>query len=200
VNCPSSGGKTRRKSLLDQIRAEIPEAAKDIRLNLGSLLVSPDASSPLSPVQRWGVAAAVAIAARNPRLCTAVLADAREVAGEAAVEDAIAAAALMGMNNVYYRFRHMIGNASYSHKPARLRMTRLARPATSRADFELMCLAVSAVNGCETCLRAHERVVLEGGLTVDHVHDAVRIAASLAAAAVALEAGSAAAGQGIRPT
>jgi lipoyl-dependent peroxiredoxin subunit D len=176
--------------MLDQIRAEIPEPAKDIRLNLGSLLVSPEMSSPLSPVQRWGVAAAAAIAARNPRLAAAVLADAREVAGEAAVDDAIAAAALMGMNNVYYRFRHMIGNPSYSDKPARLRMTRLARPATSKVDFELMCLAVSAVNACETCMKAHERVVLESGLTEEHVHDAVRIAASLAAAAVALEAGA----------
>jgi alkyl hydroperoxide reductase subunit D len=92
----------------------------------------------------------------------------------------------MAMNNVYYRFRHLSGKAAYSEKPARLRMTRLAKPVTSKADFELMCLAVSAVNGCETCLQAHERVVLEGGLTDEHVHDAVRIAATMHAASVSL--------------
>jgi alkyl hydroperoxide reductase subunit D len=100
--------------------------------------------------------------------------------------DTLAAATLMAMNNVYYRFRHLSGKASYAAKPARLRMTRLAKPATTKADFELICLAVSAVNACETCIQAHERVVLEGGLTEEHVHDAVRIAATVHAAAVSL--------------
>jgi alkyl hydroperoxide reductase subunit D len=94
----------------------------------------------------------------------------------------------MAMNNVYYRFRHMVGKPEYAKKPARLRMNRLARPATSRVDFELLCLAVSAIHGCESCVRAHEVAVLEGGLSEDHVNDAVRIAATVHAAAVALEA------------
>ena len=106
------------------------------------------------------------------------------------VEDALAAASLMAMNNVYYRFRHLAGKPSYSEKPARLRMNRIAKPATPRADFELVCLAVSAVNGCEACIQAHEKAVLEGGLTEDHVHDAVRIAAVVRAAATALDAAS----------
>ena len=69
-------------------------------------------------------------------------------------------------------------------------MNRLAYPATTRADFELLCLAVSAINGCETCIRAHERAVTVAELTPDQVHDAVRIAATVQAAAVALEAGT----------
>jgi alkyl hydroperoxide reductase subunit D len=105
----------------------------------------------------------------------------------AVVEDAFAAASLMAMNNVYYRFRHFAPK-DYALKPARLRMQRLARPATNKADFELVSLAVSAVHGCETCVRSHEQVVVEGGLTDDHVHDAVRIAAVIHAAAVTLEA------------
>ena len=80
------------------------------------------------------------------------------------------------MNNVYYRFRHMVGKPSYGEMRAGLRMNRLAQPATNRADFELYALAVRAINGCEMCVRAHE-----------HVNDAVRIAATLYAAAVALE-------------
>ena len=99
----------------------------------------------------------------------------------------------MGMNNVFYRFRHMIGKEVYGTKPARLRMNRLVKTAGSRTDFELYCLAVSAINGCGTCVIAHEKTVLEGGLTEDQVHDAVRIAATVHGAAVALEAADTAA-------
>lgn len=170
---------------IDTIRNEIPEAARDIKLNLQAVLEG----GSLSPAQRWGVAIASAIAARNPALRDAVIADGSAQVEDAVVEDARAAAALMAMNNVYYRFRHMIGKDVYAQKPVRLRMNRMVRPATNRTDFELFSLAVSAINGCESCLRGHEKVVLEGGLTDEQVHDAVRIAATIHAAAVALEAG-----------
>ncbi len=173
---------------LDAIRDAIPEPARDIRLNLQAVL-QPGA---LTPAQRWGVALSAAVAARNAPLRDAILADAATEVDGAVVEDALAAAALMGMNNVYYRFRHMIGKPSYAEKPARLRMNRLVTPATSKVDFELFSLAVSAVNGCEACLRAHEQVVTAAGLSEDAVHDAVRIAAVVHGAAVALELGAAA--------
>ena len=133
------------------------------------------------------MAVAAAATARAPRLLEAVIADARSDAGEAVVEDGLAAAALMAMNNVYYRFRHMVGNPAYSQKPARLRMNRLGKPATSKADLELYALAVSAINNCEACVQAHEKAVLDGGLTEDHVHDAVRLAAVIYATGLALE-------------
>jgi alkyl hydroperoxide reductase subunit D len=169
---------------LETLRAALPEAARDIRLNLQSVLEQ----SALSETQRWGVAIASAIAARHAGLRDAVLADARRgQVPEATIEDAKAAAALMAMNNVYYRFRHLVGNASYLDKPARLRMNRMVKPAAGKTDFELYCLAVSAINGCGTCMESHEKVVIAGGLTEDHVHDAVRIAATLNAVAVSLE-------------
>ncbi|HEX7151541.1 MAG TPA: carboxymuconolactone decarboxylase family protein, partial [Thermoanaerobaculia bacterium] len=130
---------------------------------------------------------ACAIATKHTALRDAILSDARAEVGADVIDDALAAAALMAMNNVYYRFRHMVGKESYSQKPARLRMQRIAKPATNKADFELFCLAVSAINGCEMCIRSHEHVVLEGGLSEELVHDAVRIAAVVNAAAVALE-------------
>jgi alkyl hydroperoxide reductase subunit D len=170
---------------LEAVRQTLPEAAKDIRLNIQSVVLEGGA---LSTAQRWGVAAACAIASRNLALRDAIVEDAREHAGEAVVEDARAAAVLMAMNNVYYRFRHMIGKPVYSQKPARLRMQRIAQPATNKADFELLCLAVSAINGCEACVKAHEQAVIDGGLTEEHVHDAVRMAAVVHAAAVGLEA------------
>ena len=168
---------------LETLRSAIPDAAKDLRLNLGAVLQP----GTLSKEQVWGTAVACAIASRNPQLRQATLEDALTHASAEVVEDGKAAAALMGMNNVYYRFRHMVGREEYGQKPARLRMQRLAQVATNRTDFELFCLAVSAINGCESCIRSHERVVLEGGLNEDHVNDAIRIAATFHGAAVALE-------------
>ena len=173
---------------VEKLRDALPELAKDIRLNLQSVLEG----GTLAPAQRWGVAVASAAASRQPALRDAIVAEARAEAGAAVVEDGLAAAVLMAMNNVYYRFRHLIGKPAYGEKPARLRMNRLVRPATSKTDFELFSLAVSAINGCESCLRAHERVVIDGGLSEDQVHDAIRIAAVVHAAAVALELSGAA--------
>jgi len=172
---------------LDQIRDAIPEVAKDIRLNLQSVLQS----SQLEPDQRWGVAVATAAATRNVQLRDAVIEAARLEVSKAVVEDALGACAIMSMNNVYYRFRHLIGKPTYSERPARLRMNRLVKPATTKVNFELFSLAVSAINGCESCLRSHEAVVIQGGLTEDQVHDAVRIAATMSAAAMSLELGPA---------
>lgn len=169
---------------LESLRETIAEPMRDIRLNLQSVLAGGGA---LTPGQRWGVALASAAAARHSPLTQAVLVAARAEVGPEVVDDALAAAGLMAMNNVYYRFRHLIEKPSYTDMPARLRMTRIARPATNKADFELFCLAVSSINACEACLRAHEEAVLSAGLTENHVHDAVRIAATLHASALALE-------------
>lgn len=170
-------------SEIEKLRESMPDAAKDIKLNLQMVFQQ----SSLTPAQMWGTALASAIAARNEDLTAAVYRDLQGKVEAAVIEDAKAAAALMSMNNVYYRFRHMVGKESYSSRPARLRMNWIARPQGSKADFELFCLAVSAINGCEACIRSHEQVVIDGGLSEDQVHDAVRIAATVNAAAVALE-------------
>lgn len=170
-------------SRVEALRAAIPDVAKDIKLNLQSVL-QPGA---LTPAQRWGVAIASAVATRNVALRDALIADAGAEVPAEVIDDAMAAAALMAMNNVYYRFRHLIGKESYSQMPARLRMQRISRPLTNKADFELFCLAVSAINGCEMCIRSHEDVVLKGEIREEQVHDAVRIAATISAAALSLD-------------
>lgn len=171
---------------LQKLRDLLPEYAKDIKLNLGTLAQEPV----LSEKQRAGTFIASALGARNAEVAAAVLA---EFAGKLEAKElaaAKAAAAVMAMNNVYYRFRHMVGKASYGEKPARLRMNRLVQPATNKLDFELFALAVSAINGCESCVRAHEQAVVAGGMTEEQVNDAVRIAATVNAAAVSLEMAS----------
>jgi lipoyl-dependent peroxiredoxin subunit D len=168
---------------LEAIRDALPEAARDVKLNLEAVLQE----GSLTPAQRWGVAVASAATARNRSLLDAVVAAARAEVGAAVIDDALAAAALMAMNNVYYRFRHMMGDSAYAQKPARLRMNRLAKPKGSPSDLELYSLAASAINGCEICVRSHEKAVREAGLSEDQVNDAIRVAATIHAAAVALE-------------
>ena len=168
---------------LDTLRDALPVDLKDIRLNLSSVL----AGEHLQPAQALGVALAAARFIRADRLAAAVAADIQAGLGEAAVgvlADAEAAAGIMAMNTVYYRFRHMIGKESYSARPARLRMNRMNQPATTKAEFELMSLGCAALAGCEMCLQSHEASLLKLGLSEDACHDAVRIAAVINAAAV----------------
>ena len=161
-----------------------PDVAKDVRINLQNVLQP----GTLNADQVWGTAIACAFAARNDALKAAIEADARAAGiGDGVVADAKAAAVLMGMNNVFYRFKHVIGKEDYEKKPARLRMQRLAQVTSNKVDFELFCLAVSAINNCHSCMAAHEAAVIKGGLTEDHVHDSVRIAATIHAAAIAAE-------------
>jgi alkyl hydroperoxide reductase subunit D len=170
---------------LEALRQKFPEVAKDIKLNLQSVL----GESSLNAEQKWGVAVACAIATRHPQLRDAALADAGKVVPRGVIEDAAAAAVLMAMNNVYYRSRHMIGKPSYETKSPRLRMNRSKQTSSDKANFELFCLAVSAINGCEVCLKSHEKTLVEQGVTEDQVNDALRIAATMSAAATALETG-----------
>lgn len=167
---------------IDELRERLPATAKDLRLNLQSVL----RADKLSQAQTWSVALASACYLRDRPLIDAILADARaDGIDEAYLEDARAAAALMGMNTVFYRFRHMVGREAYATRPARLRMQRMAHPATSKGEFELMALACAALAGCEMCIKAHENSILKAGLTEDQVQDAVRIAATLQGAAIA---------------
>ena len=159
---------------LEQLSGLIPEYAKDLRLNLGSVLRQTE----LSERQTWGTALACAMACRNARLLEAMELEASKYLDDPALAAAKTAAALMGMNNVFYRFRHLAGER-YSALPARLRMQAIRTHGANALDFELWCLAVSAVNGCEVCVKSHEQAVREKGLTEGVVLAAVRIAAVL---------------------
>ncbi|PCC73306.1 alkyl hydroperoxide reductase subunit D [Nannocystis exedens] len=170
---------------VESLREQLPEAARDLKVNLQNVLQE----SSLTPAQRWGTAVACAIASRNATLTQVLVDAAREQVDAATIEDARAAAALMAMNNVYYRFKHMVGSEDYEKLPARLRMTRIAKPHSSKLDFELFCLAVSAVFGCERCVVSHEKTIREAGGTSEQIHDAVRTGAVVHGVAVALELG-----------
>jgi alkyl hydroperoxide reductase subunit D len=169
---------------LQSLRDRLPEYAKDTKLNLGTLAAEPV----LSEKQRAGTFIASALGARNPEVASAILAefapklDAKELAA------AKAAAAVMAMNNVYYRFIHLVGNDEYGKRPAKLRMSAIGSHGINRADFELWCLAVSAINGCGMCIESHDKAVRKEGITAEQVQAAVRIAAVVNAAAAVLDA------------
>jgi alkyl hydroperoxide reductase subunit D len=164
---------------MEQFLETIPEYAKDLKLNLGSLLRQPE----LTEQQAWGTVVSTVLAVPNPRLREALLAEAAKHLNEQAVFAAKAAAAIMGMNNIFYRFRHLSTNPKYGQMPARLRMNVIRTHGSDPVDFELWCLAVSAINGCGACVDSHEHVLREKGVSEETVLAAVRIASVIHALA-----------------
>jgi alkyl hydroperoxide reductase subunit D len=169
---------------LEKLTESVPEYAKDLKLNLGSVLRQAE----LTEQQTWGTAVACAIAARNPRVLASMLFEAGKRLSPEALFASKAAAALMGMNNIFYRFRHLSGNDKYETMPARLRMQAIRTHGGDPVEFELWCLAVSAINGCGVCVASHERVLREKGVTEETVLAAVRIASVIHALAAVMDA------------
>jgi alkyl hydroperoxide reductase subunit D len=153
--------------------------------------LSPEGAPGLAPRQILAVALASAIAARNSALLAKIEAYVLPQLEAAQVTAARSAAAIMAMNNIYYRFTHIVGNDEYAKLPAKLRMNVIGNPGVDKTDFELYSLAVSAINGCGTCVAAHERVVRKAGVSAEGVQSAVRIAAVIHGIAVALESSAA---------
>ena len=169
---------------IDELLETVPAWAKDMKLNMQSVLKQTE----LTEQQLWGTVAASAIAARNSKLTEVLLPAAAQHLSPEALNAAKSAAAIMGMNNVYYRFTHMVPGEKYPTIPARLRMNAIRTHGIDQADFELWCIAVSAMNNCQACVTSHERVVLEKGLKEETVLASVRIASVIHALASVLEA------------
>jgi alkyl hydroperoxide reductase subunit D len=159
---------------LDALRESLPEYAKDLSLNLSSLA----GETTLTDQQKWGCFVACAYAVGSAPVIRAIDAAAATagLSPEAATA-AKAAAAIMGMNNIYYRALHLMQNQEYRTLPARLRMNVLANPGVEKMDFELWSAAVSAINGCGACLDSHEKTLREHGVANTAVQTALRIGA-----------------------
>ena len=168
---------------IDALRDRIPDYAKDIRLNIGTLA----SETTLTDQQKWGAFFAAALATGNAEVIQTFAAEATEKLTQEAISAAKSAAAIMAMNNVYYRATHLMSAQDYATLPAKLRMNVIGSPGVDKVDFELWSLAVSAVNGCGMCLDAHEKVVRKGGLAADQIQTALRIAAVVHAAAAVLD-------------
>lgn len=168
---------------IEAIKNRLPDYAKDIKLNLSAI----GNEETLTKQQFWGCALASAFAARNSYVISEIAEEAAHNLDPAAQQAAKAAAAIMAMNNVYYKFTGMITNPDYKTMPAKLRMNILADPGVDKKDFELWSVAVSAINGCKFCVDSHEAKLLKEGMTKEQVQAAVRIAAIIHAAACVLD-------------
>ena len=168
---------------IDAIKNKLPDFAKDIKLNLSSLANE----EILNDQQKWGTFLASALATRQPKVICQIEDEAANYLSAEALRAAKAAHAIMAMNNVYYRFIHIASNKDYSSMPAKLRMNILSDPGVEKADFELWSLAVSAINGCGMCIDAHETQLLKHGISKEQIQAAVRIAATVQAAAAILD-------------
>ncbi|TWI02689.1 alkyl hydroperoxide reductase subunit D [Luteimonas cucumeris] len=171
---------------LSELRNQVPDYAKDLKLNLDSVLS--DAGSPgINGKQIRAIALASAIAGRHAPLVAAIEAFAAEQLSPEELNGARAAAAIMAMNNIYYRATHLIENDEYGQLRAGLRMNVMASPGVDKITFELASLAVSAINGCGMCMASHERTLRKHDVSAQGVQSALKIAAVVHAVAVTLE-------------
>ena len=170
---------------IQTIRDMMPDYAKDTKLNLGRL-VSGEEVEGLSLNQTYSIALAVAYATKNKQLIEAISAQSLGTVSDAEINAAKGAATIMAMNNIYYRFVHLVSDKEYSTMPAGLRMNIVANSGVDKVDFELMSLAVSAINGCGMCIDAHVGVLSKAGISKQGVQSTIRIASVLNAAAQSL--------------
>jgi len=173
---------------IKEIRSQLGEYAKDIKLNLGNVL-SEEGAAGLDEKQIAGIALASAYATKNTQLIEAIAAEASERLSAEEVQAAKAAATIMGMNNIYYRFVHLVSDGEYMKLPANLRMNVIGNPGIEKVTFELESLAVSAITGCGMCIDAHVREVEKAGISKQGVQSTIRIAAVINATAQALVIG-----------
>ena len=176
---------------LTELLDTIPAYAKDLKLNLSTLIQQQD----LNEQQIWGTLVACSITSRNPQLIQSVFGDAVSHLAGPAFEAAKSAAAVMGMNNIFYRFQHLTHNPKYGTLPARLRMNAIRTHGIDPVDFELWCTAVSAINGCGACIDSHEQVLRNKGMSEETILAAIRLAAVIHGIATVLDTESVGTGQ-----
>ena len=164
---------------LREFSEALPDYAKDIRLNLNSLV----SDQTLGDQRKYGLLLTTAHGSGYKPLVDAAEAECAHKLSPEAANAARAAAAVMAMNNVYYRFTHLASNKEYGTLPAKLRMNVIGAPGIDKVDFELFSLAVSAMNGCGMCIDAHEQVLKKAGATAEAIQTAVRIGAVMKAVA-----------------
>ena len=163
-----------RSDALDALEGGKSRYVADLKLNFKNSFESDHLSK--KEVALLGVALAVNATNRLLREFFRENA-AAEGATEAEIAEAVACASLLSANNVFYRFRHFMNKEKYNEIPARVKMNIMARPVGGKEFFELMSLAVSAVNGCEMCVKSHEHSLIELGSREERIFEAVRLGA-----------------------
>lgn len=158
---------------LQALEAVESRYTRDLKVNLANAL----ASDHLSEKETALLALAIAVNEKNKTLTSSFEKLSKEKeAGDEEIAEAIACASLLASNNVLYRFRHFTKKDRYNQLPARIKMNIMMKPVLGKEFFELISLAVSAVNGCEMCVASHEASLIELGASEERIFDAVRLA------------------------
>jgi alkyl hydroperoxide reductase subunit D len=158
-------------SWVDQIKAALPEYAKDTKLNLDAVINR----STLDLNEAEACALAAAVATGNGKIVSLLMGN---IEDQVEMQAALTAASLMAMNNVWYPFVEMAEDANLTGLPAQLRMNAIAtHGGTTRARFEAYSLAASIVGKCYFCVKAHYDTLRKEGYSVEQLRDIGRIAA-----------------------
>lgn len=144
---------------LEELKSAIPDFAKDVKINLGSLISQEN--QVLAPKQVFGAALTSAYVTKDKNLILVIENEASQILSEAEIKAAKTAAILMAMNNIYYRFTHISCDKEYAQMPAGLRMQGIINHGIDKVDFEVFSLAASIVNGCGMCIDAHANQLLK---------------------------------------
>jgi alkyl hydroperoxide reductase subunit D len=167
---------------------EFKDYARDIKLNLSSVLKK-DPESTLSENQIYGIALSCAYATKNSDLVEFILEKSADKISAQEIEAAKAAATIMAMNNIYYRFVHLVSDKEYLQMPAKLRMNIIGNPGIGKVDFEAYSLAVSAINGCGLCIDSHVKQLVSSKIDKSTIAHTIRIASVINAVAQSLFVG-----------
>lgn len=160
--------------MLNNMLEKIPEYAKDIKLNMSSIINN---HSGLTDTQFWGSALASALATKNKILSEAIKTEKPEIFNDNVLFGVNAAFTMMSMTNIYYRFIHLSENSKYNTMSTGLRMNIMRAPNVDVIDFEVFSLAVSIVNGCGMCIASHEKQLIKHGLTEENIQLIAKVAA-----------------------
>ena len=158
---------------------------RDLRINLKNILGSEN----FNIKEAYLIALAVSANEGNKILTNAFINHAKlNSANESEIAEAIACASQLASNNVFYRFKHFIkgSNENYQAMPAGIKMNIMMNPVLGKELFELISLAVSAVNGCESCVNSHEESVRKLGASEARIFDAIRLASVVRGLCVAV--------------
>jgi alkyl hydroperoxide reductase subunit D len=148
---------------------------KDLKINVGNVLSN---SQYLNRKEALLLALAVAVNEKFVALQESFTGLAKEAgASVAEIAGIIACTSLMNTNNIFYRFRHFMQKDFYNNQPAGIKMSIMANPILGKEFFELVSLVISAINGCEMCVRSHERSVLQDGSSESRVMEGVKLGA-----------------------
>lgn len=158
---------------VDQLKESIPDYAKDIKLNLDSVINR----SSIDPEEAKYLSVSAAFATGNNKLLTFILANADNIVERDA---ALSAASLMAQNNIWYPYIEMAGDRDLKGLPAQLRMNAiLGHGGTTKAKFEAYSLVASIIGKCHFCVKAHYDTLKQEGYSVEQLRDIGRIASTI---------------------